>query len=42
MAVAVFAVSYRVKPDSWWRELVGLDDASLDSISMRRRPRRHL
>lgn len=42
MAVAVFAVSYRIKPDSWWRELVGLDDASLNSMSMRRRPRRHL
>ena len=42
MAVAVFAISYRIKPDSWWREMVGLDDASLDSMSMRRRPRRHL
>jgi hypothetical protein len=42
MAVAVFAVSYRIKPDSWWREMVGLDDASLDSLGMRRRSRRRL
>ncbi len=42
MAVAVFAISYRIKPNSWWREMVGLDDASLDSMSMRRRSRRHL
>ena len=42
MAVAVFVVSYRIKPDSWWREVVGLDDASLDSLGMRRRSRRSL
>ena len=42
MAVTVFAISYRIRPNSWWRELVGLDDASLDSMGMRRRRRRHL
>jgi anti-sigma factor RsiW len=41
-AVVTFVLSFRVRPDSWWREMVGLDDASLDSMGMRRRTRRHL
>ena len=31
-AVAVFALSFRVKPDSWWRDLAGLDDESLKTV----------
>ena len=41
-AVAIFVLSFRIKPDSWWREMVGLDDASLDSMAMRRRSRHRL
>ena len=42
MALLVFALSFRIKPSSWWRGMAGLDDASLDTLSMSRRPRRHL
>jgi hypothetical protein len=31
MSLIVFALSYHVRPDSWWREMVGLDDASLNT-----------
>jgi anti-sigma factor RsiW len=37
MAVFVFALSYRVKPDSWWRDMVGLDDESLKTMGFRTR-----
>ena len=39
-AVLVFALSFRVKPDSWWRDLAGLDDESLKSVGFRRRFRK--
>jgi hypothetical protein len=42
MGVAFCVLSFRIKPDSWWREMVGLDDASLDSMAMRRRSRHRL
>jgi hypothetical protein len=35
MAVAIFALSYRVKPDSWWRPMAALDDESLRSVGLR-------
>ena len=41
MALLIFAVSFRIKPDSWWRGMAGLDDASLDTLGMSRRRRRH-
>jgi hypothetical protein len=31
-----------VRPDSWWRDMVGLDDASLNTLDMRRRSRRRI
>ena len=37
MAVAFFALSFRVRPDSWWREMAGLDDESLTSMGFRTR-----
>jgi hypothetical protein len=37
MAVVVLGLSFRIKPDSWWRDMVALDDESLNSMSMRRR-----
>jgi hypothetical protein len=42
MALVVFAMSYYVKPDSWWRDVVGLDDRSLRPTTMERRSRRRL
>jgi len=42
MGVLFCVLSFRIKPDSWWREMVGLDDASLDSMAMRRRSRHRL
>ena len=42
LAVGFCVLSFRIKPNSWWREMVGLDDASVDSVAMRRRSRRHL
>ena len=42
MAVLVLVLSYRIRPDSWWREMVGLDDASLDTLDTRRRSRRRI
>jgi hypothetical protein len=30
MSVIVFALSYHVRSDSWWRDMAGLDDASLN------------
>jgi hypothetical protein len=39
-AVVVFALSFRVKPDSWWRAAAGLDDDTLASVGYRRRGRR--
>ena len=39
-AVAIFVLSFRIKPDSWWRPLAGLDDASLAASGLRRRNRR--
>jgi hypothetical protein len=42
-AVVVFAASFRINVHSWWREMAGLDDASLDSLGMgRRRSRRRI
>ena len=40
MGVVFCVLSFRIKPDSWWRDMVGLDDAALDSLAMRHRPRR--
>ena len=42
VAVAVFLLSFRVKPDSWWRTLAGLDDETLRSAGLGRRARRRL
>ena len=36
-AAVTFALSFRIKPDSWWREMVGLDDESVKSIGVRTR-----
>jgi anti-sigma factor RsiW len=36
-AVVVFALSFRVKADSWWRDVAGLDDESLKSMGFRTR-----
>jgi anti-sigma factor RsiW len=36
-AVVVFALSFRVRPDSWWRGLAGLDDETLKSVGFRSR-----
>ena len=42
-AVSVFALSFRVKPDSWWRGLAGLDEETLRSSGLgNRRSRRRL
>jgi len=42
-AVLVFALSFRVKPDSWWRGLAGLDEETLRSSGLgNRRSRRRL
>ena len=35
-----YVLSFRIKPHSWWREMAGLDDASLGSLAMRARQRR--
>ena len=41
--VLVFVLSFRVKPDSWWRSLAGLDDETLRSAGLgSRRSRRRL
>ena len=40
LAGGFFVLSFRIKPDSWWRDMVGLDDSSLDSLAMRPRSRR--
>ena len=38
-AVIVFVLSFRVRPDSWWRGLAGLDEDTLKSAGLgRRRP----
>jgi hypothetical protein len=42
MALLIFALSFRIRPDSWWRGMAGLDDASLATLSMSRRRRRRL
>ena len=42
MGVGFCVLSFRVKPDSWWRDMVGLDDGSLRSVTMARRTRRRL
>jgi anti-sigma factor RsiW len=42
MALLIFALSFRIRPDSWWRGMAGLDDASLAPLSMSRRRRRRL
>ena len=36
-AVVTFALSFRVKPDSWWRDMVGLDDESLKTMEFKTR-----
>ena len=40
LAVFLYALSFRIKPESWWREMTGLDDASLGSMGMRPRAAR--
>ena len=42
MAVVMFVLSFRIKPDSWWRSAAGLDDASLAASGLggRRKRRR--
>ena len=42
MALAIFTLSFRIRPDSWWRGTAGLDDDSLNSMGFRRRRRREL
>jgi hypothetical protein len=42
MGVGFCVLSFRIKPDSWWRDIVGLDDASLNTLAMRRRSRRRI
>lgn len=42
MGVGFCVLSFRIKPDSWWCDIVGLDDASLKTLDMRRRPRRRI
>jgi len=37
MALVFFALSFRVRPDSWWREMAGLDDNSLKSMGLKSR-----
>lgn len=32
MALGIFAVSFRITADSWWRGVAGLDDESLKSL----------
>ena len=34
------SLSFRIKPDSWWRPLAGLDDETLAASGLRRRNRR--
>jgi anti-sigma factor RsiW len=36
-AVVTFALSFRIQPDSWWRNLAGLDDDTLRSVGYRGR-----
>jgi anti-sigma factor RsiW len=36
-AVVTFALSFRIKPDSWWRNVVGLDDESLKTMGFKSR-----
>ena len=36
-AVVVFALSFRVQADSWWRDVAGLDDETLKSVGFRNR-----
>jgi anti-sigma factor RsiW len=40
--VIVYAMSFRIRPESWWRDMVGLDDGSPRSVTMARRTRRRL
>ena len=40
LGVVFYVLSFRIKPHSWWREMAGLDDASLGSLAMRARQRR--
>jgi len=37
-AVVTFALSFRINLHSWWRDIAGLDDESLKSIGLGRRP----
>jgi anti-sigma factor RsiW len=41
-AVVTFALSFRIRSDSWWREMAGLDDQTLKSMGFhgRRQKRR--
>jgi anti-sigma factor RsiW len=41
-SVAIFVLSFRIKPDSWWRSLAGLDEDGLAASGLRRRHRRRL
>jgi anti-sigma factor RsiW len=36
-AVVTFALSFRIKVHSWWRDIVGLDDETLRSVGFRTR-----
>ena len=42
MAALMFVLSFRIKPDSWWRSAAGLDDESLaaSGLGVTRRKRR--
>lgn len=40
LAVLLYALSFRIKPDSWWREMTGLDNQALTSAGLGRRPGR--
>jgi anti-sigma factor RsiW len=42
MAVAIFALSFRITPHSSWRPWLGLDEATLDTSGLGRRKRRRL
>jgi hypothetical protein len=39
VAVVTFSLSFRIRPDSWWRRLAGLDDETLKSLGLGRRDR---
>jgi len=38
-SLLTFTLSFRIRPDSWWRALAGLDDDTLKSLGLGRRNR---